>query len=338
MSLIQKPNELQFVPFIKALVYGQPGIGKTTLALSAPNPLVLDCDRGMHRVSPSHLKDTVPVTKWEDIDAVLNENLSAYSTLIVDTAGKMIEFMTDYLIRQDPRLRQGDGSLSLKGYGARKVMFKNFFSRVSMLGKNVVFVAHETEERDGDTRFSRPEIGGSSGNDLMKELDLVGYMEAIGKKRTISFDATEKYYGKNTCSLPERIEVFDAINSPNIILATIFGKYRDMLEEKSKMRNEYNALLDVIDNILENSNTLDEMNEAVIKTQGLQHIWDSKIQASYKVSAKAKSLGFIWNRDKAWYELPANPEPVKEKKTARRGRAATEEIAAERDAETQQEI
>ena len=39
MSLIKKPNELDVQTKIKALIYGQAGMGKTTLALSAPKPL-----------------------------------------------------------------------------------------------------------------------------------------------------------------------------------------------------------------------------------------------------------------------------------------------------------
>lgn len=49
------------------------------------------------------------------------------------------------------------------------------------MGKSVIFVAHEREEKVGDEKQIRPEIGGSSAGDLIKELDLVGYMEAIGK-------------------------------------------------------------------------------------------------------------------------------------------------------------
>ena len=39
MSLIKKPNELTVKTTLSALIYGQPGMGKTTLALSAPNPV-----------------------------------------------------------------------------------------------------------------------------------------------------------------------------------------------------------------------------------------------------------------------------------------------------------
>ena len=75
------------------------------------------------------------------------------------------------------------------------------------MGKSVIFVAHEREEKNGEDKQIRPEIGGSSAGDLIKELDLVGYMEAIGKDRTISFDPCEKFYGKNTCNShrPERL-------------------------------------------------------------------------------------------------------------------------------------
>lgn len=42
MGLIKKPNELQVKKTLSALIYGQPGMGKTTLALSSPHPLLLD--------------------------------------------------------------------------------------------------------------------------------------------------------------------------------------------------------------------------------------------------------------------------------------------------------
>ena len=40
MGLIKKPNELTVKNALSALIYGQPGMGKTTLALSSPQPLL----------------------------------------------------------------------------------------------------------------------------------------------------------------------------------------------------------------------------------------------------------------------------------------------------------
>ena len=46
MSLIKKSYELNVQTKIKALVYGQAGTGKTTLAISTPKPLLFDFDGG----------------------------------------------------------------------------------------------------------------------------------------------------------------------------------------------------------------------------------------------------------------------------------------------------
>ena len=40
MSLIKKANELVIPTTIKMMLYGQAGMGKTTVALSAPKPLL----------------------------------------------------------------------------------------------------------------------------------------------------------------------------------------------------------------------------------------------------------------------------------------------------------
>lgn len=312
MSLIKKPSELDVQTTVKALIYGQPGVRKTTFALSAPSPLLLDFDGGVHRVDPIHQTETVQVKSWADVMAVITqEDLSPFKTLVIDTAGKMLDFMSAYLIANDPKLGKKDGSLTLPGYGARKAMFVNFLKQIAAMGKHLIFVAHEREEKEGEQKIIRPEIGGSSAGDLIKELDLVGYMFSIGNKKVIGFEPTEKYYGKNTCKLPAVLDVTETLSvadghassiRPNNQLSSIIEIYQKSLEERKQVALEYNALLDLIRNAVEEANDAEELNNAVEWAQGLQHIWDSKLQASLAIKEKATALGLILNKDKKYQE------------------------------------
>jgi ATP-dependent Lon protease len=67
MSKIKKKNEIELPKSIVGCLYGQPGIGKTTLALSAPKPLLLDTDNGIHRVQSEYRSDVVQVKSYQDI-------------------------------------------------------------------------------------------------------------------------------------------------------------------------------------------------------------------------------------------------------------------------------
>ena len=50
---IKKPAELDFSnKKFMCIISGQPGLGKTTLALSAPKPFLFDTDNGIARVRP----------------------------------------------------------------------------------------------------------------------------------------------------------------------------------------------------------------------------------------------------------------------------------------------
>ena len=73
-------------------------------------------------------------------------------TIVIDTAGKALDFMSAYIIKNEPKMAKRDGSLSLQGFGARKNMFINFLKQVSMMGKNLVFIAHEREDKDGEQK------------------------------------------------------------------------------------------------------------------------------------------------------------------------------------------
>lgn len=314
MSKIKMPHQLSVEAVSKTLIYGQPGLGKTTLALSSPAPLLLDFDGGVHRVDPRHLVPTVQVSSWEDVLDVLNEDLSAFKTLVIDTAGKMLDFMSSYLIKEDPKLGKRDGSLSLQGYGARKQMFVNFLSRVSQMGMHLVFVAHEKEEKDGEQKVVRPEIGGSSAGDLIKELDLVGYMEAHGKNRTVSFDPCEKFYAKNTCNLEAVIKLPDVRVAANNQMSVIIKGYQEALKNRQKMAADYAVFIEFAKEQVDSIVDAQTANEVIEWAKNCTtHIWDSKLQTSRMVKEKAEELGLLFNKTELKYEDVKQPEPEKAK-------------------------
>ncbi len=309
MSKIKKPSELSVTTLLKALVYGQPGIGKSTLALSMPAPLLIDCDRGVHRVEPQHLSDTVEVDSWEDIDEVLDdkETLKNYQTIIFDTGGKLIDFMTAYILKTEPKLKMGSGQLSLQGYGVRKVMFQALLARIQVMNLHVMFLAHEREEKDGDTRYVRPEIGGSSGGDLIKELDIVGYMEAIGKKRVIRFNPQEKFYAKNALRLPDPMDVPDT-EKGNVFMQGILKIYNQHLATRKAQGEAYGDLMELVRQNAEDVKDAKKANEFMEWALELEHIWDSKFQASRLLNARAKELGLVWDSNKKCYKTNAGTE------------------------------
>lgn len=117
--MIRNPNDIQDgAKKIRMLIAGYPGIGKSTLALSAPRPLHIDCDFGIDRIEPRY---RMPYIQPRSYDEILNdlkpENLKDFETLVFDTAGKLISLMGLWAIKQNPKYGQRDGSLSLKGYG-----------------------------------------------------------------------------------------------------------------------------------------------------------------------------------------------------------------------------
>lgn len=311
MSLFKKPNELEFVTTIKMLVYGQPGIGKSTMALSAPNPVLFDFDGGVQRVNVAFQCPTLQVKSWEEALQALDELKGGKvdcDTIVVDTAGKMLDFMSDFIMRNDSKMKQRDGSLSLKGYGARKVMFQNFLREVAMMGKNIVFVAHEREEKDGETKIVRPEIGGSSAGDLMKELDLVGYVQAVGSDRTVYWTPQEKFYAKNTCNLPawQKIPVIvDAngnVTQQNDTLQKVFVYYENNVKKIEETRKRYNELLEEIELAIDNITDARSANEFAKAISKSEIIWDSKVRARELFKAKVEQLKLKWNAKSKTYE------------------------------------
>ena len=310
MGIIKRPSELSVKDTLSVLIYGQPGIGKTTFGVSAPDAVLFDYDGGVQRINGAHQVLTLQPTSWEDTNLALQEiqnEMPEIKTIVIDTVGKMLDYMSAYIIKTDPKMAMRDGSLSLKGYGVRKQMFVNFIKQLALMGKNVVFIAHEREERRGEETFKRPEIGGSSASDLIKELDLVGYMYAIGKERIITFDPAEYYYAKNTCNLPAVIKLPVVVDesgkgASNKALANIVAQYKVAQEKRQETTLEYETLLGIIADTVACADDAESLNEAMDKVFGFEQIYDSLLRAQRAIADKGKALGLTYNKIAKRYE------------------------------------
>ena len=310
MGMIKRPSELSVKDTLSVLIYGQPGIGKTTFGVSAPDAVLFDYDGGVQRINGAHQVPTLQPTSWEDTNLALQEiqnEMPEVKTIVIDTVGKMLDYMSAYIIKTDPKMAMRDGSLSLKGYGVRKQMFVNFIKQLALMGKNVVFIAHEREERRGEETFKRPEIGGSSANDLIKELDLVGYMYAVGKERVITFDPAEYYYAKNTCNLPAAIKLPVVVDeqgkgTSNVAFSNIVAQYKVAQEKRQDTTARYEMLLGLIEETMSAVVDVDSLNEAMAKLFGLEQIYDSFLKAQRAIANKGKELGCTYNKIAKRYE------------------------------------
>ena len=175
-------------------------------------------------------------------------------------------------------------------------------------GKSVIYVANEREEKNGDDKQIRPEIGGSSAGDLIKELDLVGYMEAIGKEKTISFEPCVKFYGKNTCNLASRIKIPIIINEEGVVtgqnefMTNIIATYKNYQARQSDLSGQYECLMTDIKDAIEQVTDAPSANEVKDLIMNFDHIFDSKIKAGMMLNAKCSSLGLKYNKLTKIYE------------------------------------
>lgn len=234
--MIRNPNDIQDgAKKIRMLIAGYPGIGKSTLALSAPRPLHIDCDFGIDRIEPRY---RMPYIQPRSYDEILNdlkpENLKDFETLVFDTAGKLITLMGLWAIKQNPKYGQRDGSLSLKGYGFVGREFVRLMDYCFYeLKKNIVVVFHATEEKDGDNTRLRIKVEGQTKNNVWEPMDLGGFVEMYGNDRTIGFSNCEKYFAKGTRGI-HGVYKIPALGpgSPNDFLTKLFEEYNSKAAEE----------------------------------------------------------------------------------------------------------
>lgn len=318
MTLIKKPNELTQTKIkLKGLVYGQPGVGKTSLALSAPKPLLIDFDNGLRRVSKQYQTDSVQIESYQNLlDILTKEDISAYETIVIDTLGKMIDRIGDWLAISNPKVKQADGQLSMKGWGNVKNEFQRLLKLLESKNKSAIFIAHEKEEKVGDDVMKRPDVAGSSGKDIVKELDFMGYMSMKGGKRTIDLAPNEAYYAKNSLGLDSFLEYKPLMGINDFLSISIFDAYQNKLKKDEELAKEYDSLMEELKDKISNIKGLEQLN-SYYNTIYNKHnkLWSSYQMEGKLLKDKVDELGFEFDaRTKTFIEKPKDikEEEIKE--------------------------
>lgn len=105
---------------MRLVVYGDPKVGKTSLALSFPRPLIINTDYGLEGGALQYLAEAggaeVRPEGAKDLTALyyfIRDNSADYDTIIVDSGDELIRLLLDQIVDEGKGARAGSSSGAL---------------------------------------------------------------------------------------------------------------------------------------------------------------------------------------------------------------------------------
>jgi ACT domain-containing protein len=313
--MIQKPNEIMSnEKKIRMLIAGSPGIGKTTVGLSAPNPLHIDVDRGLDRVQAQYRRDYIQPQSYGELKADLElkdnpkiSNLNAFDSLVFDTGGQLVKLMASWAISTNLKNGNREGSLSLPGYGVVGREFERLMNHCFYtLQKNVVVIFHSKEEKDGDNTKLRLLVEGQTKDNVWQPMDLGGFIEMQGNNRMIGFSNCERYYAKGTHGIEGVVNIprLDG-KAPNVFLTKLFEQINVNIaketEDIEKIRGTYEEAILEATRIIEEIKDAGSANKTIKEIKKIKHALTSEREIRMMFAKKALSLKLTLDKEKGVY-------------------------------------
>jgi len=306
---IKQPSEIITMnKKIRILIAGHPGIGKTSVGLSTPKPLLIDVDKGIDRVSAKHRSPFIQPQNYEEILADLTvANLKDYETLVFDTGGQLLKLMSEWAKRNNPANIQKDGTLSLKGYGTVSREFENLMNRAYYeLNKNVVVIFHSKEEKEGDIFKLRLLVEGSTKDNVWQPMDVGGFIEILNGERVLTFANTERHFGKLCHGIKAAIKIPQlSENVPNNLLTRLFERINENIRKEAEAceqaRREYNAVIMQVSDIISTVTDSETAKTATEELKNIDHRLTSLTESQTMFKRKLEKLNLKYIKETGEY-------------------------------------
>lgn len=145
---------------LRAVIYGDPGVGKTTLALTMPRPFVIDCDGGLEGDAVDGHPDLFvqTPTTYRDLEALYywaKDHLDDFDTIIFDSLDGLIRLLLNEVVDQGKGKAKSSYILEVvpeqAEYLANQKQVERILTDFRRLGKAIV-VTSAVRVKEGEKR------------------------------------------------------------------------------------------------------------------------------------------------------------------------------------------
>ena len=173
---------------LKIWVYGQPNIGKTTVANQFPDALMLNTDGNYKGID----SPVVPITDWEQFVELCDEILEGkhdYKTIVIDLLEDVYTYCRNYYCKKLKIDHEADLGYG-KGYDIIKTAFLLVLRKLANSPYNLLCLSHEKEvvikDRIGrETTVYKPNFSEGTA------VKIAGMMEITGRLYSVTQQVEE---------------------------------------------------------------------------------------------------------------------------------------------------
>jgi hypothetical protein len=222
------PAEVVATSPYRFFLYGEPGVGKTTLLGQAPKPLILAAPPDEVISIRDSDAQVLTIESWEDavsaIETAANGNprLQDYETVVVDTLTHIRSFAVQHA------LDLNRGKFSQAVWTEANRLLTSAVTTLLQSPKPVVMIGHHRYEKndDGSIRRVLPDFGEGFLRVFLARMNAAFYYRSVGNKRELLLTAVPGIDVKNRYGLPDKL-----VNPTYAELLSAINTYREKASE-----------------------------------------------------------------------------------------------------------
>lgn len=136
---------------IKMVLYGEPGVGKSTFAVHAPKPFFICTDGNYEWLDGADPNAYCEINKWSDAKKLFNSGFEGYDTIVVDLLEDLFKY-NEYEYCSRNKIEHLSDLGYGKGYDATRNEFFIEITKLLGLDKNVILIMHGMDKVVKDRR------------------------------------------------------------------------------------------------------------------------------------------------------------------------------------------